>query len=151
MICDSDDWIEDVVVATRREVCLAEVGSLHDEPAILSTNVEARAYFVGETGTVKSANIGVLRNVLDCCLRIVNRCKDESANAPFEERIPVLECEAIDVGSGDFLETIVDGVVIGGIGEMLDLLAVLVVQLKAAARGEEITVAKQASPSDGSV
>jgi hypothetical protein len=151
VVCDSDRRIAYVVIAISAEIGLPEVGSLIDEAAVFDANIEAWTDFVSDTATVKSADVGVPRQMLKRRLLVVNRAAYETTYSCFKEGIEVFIIKAADVRAGNFLKAIVNQHIVGGIGEMLDLLRILIIQLKAAPRGEEIAVTDERAKADRSM
>lgn len=151
MVGDADDGIAYVVIAVGAEVCLAEGRGFVNKAAVFDANVKAGTDFIGDAAAVEASHVGVPAKTLKSGLLVVDGAVNETADARLEERIEIPEVKAADVGSGYFLKAVVNQYVVSGIGEMLDLLRVLVIQLKAATRSKEIAVADQSPKSDGCV
>ena len=141
MIGDADHGIRDVVVALGIEVGVSEVRSLHDDAAILCSNVEAWAELIGDTTAVQGTDV---RGALGSEARgvgVIQAGKEEATHACLEKGIPAAEGQVVDVRSGELLHARMDVVIEHAGDEVGVVLRPLVVHLERAARRDQVPVA----------
>lgn len=148
MVGDANYRIEYVVVAIGAEISLSEIGGFVDKAPVFGTNIETWTDLVCDAAAIKSTYVGISREPLKGGLLVVNRAADETSYSCFKEGIEVFVIKAADVRAGNFLKTVVNQNVVGGIGEMLDLLRILIIQFEAAPRGKEIAVTDEGAEAD---